>query len=580
MVENCAGSTPGPLPTACTVLVVGGGPVGLIQALLLVRLGINTVVVEKYPNRLTVPKAHVINPRTLEIMRQFGIGVARLRKSAADSNDAGYVWFLNTLVGSLIGCIPYERQDPAAYEITPEPILNVPQPEFELFLREECKRHSVQLFDGFEWVMKDKSASWVKDRRTQQIQPIEHKYLIACDGARSAVRESIAISFDEKQPPVEMMTFHFDADITGLVKHRKGVLYFFINPAVRDYAVIVSHRLTNNHVLVAKCGPGIPFQREYFTSEISKSIINRLLGTDRIEYNVLDVKPWHMCVNVARSFHQNNVFLVGDAAHAFPPTGGMGLNTGIGDAHNLAWKLAIVERGLASPSFLDTYQSERQPVAHINADQSALNRAKVQLLQDSVAEALHDLPDFNVTNGKFHAATDAECQRFTHHLNHRLTNPVTAPLIEAAVDAQRDHFNMIDLHIGYIYGQPRDPARSVQVFTPSAIPGARLPHAAIRKHDDQTCSTLDLISHDKFTLIRATQESVGVPSSFDKFVQTVSLSPEYVFEDGGLWEARAGLSENRALLVRPDQHLLAYVSSPQEILSAINDFCRTETSIQ
>ena len=107
-----------------------------------------------------------------------------LRNLGTDASEGGHVWFLNTLAGTSLGSMPYERQDPAVSEVTPEPFFNIPQPELEDFLRETALRVGVKMFEGYEWISRSGTQSAIRHRGTTQISYFESKYLIACDGAR------------------------------------------------------------------------------------------------------------------------------------------------------------------------------------------------------------------------------------------------------------------------------------------------------------------------------------------------------------------------------------------------------------
>ena len=587
------------LPSECSVLICGGGPIGLTQALLLNQLNIDCVVLEKYPTRLGAPKAHAVNPRTIEIFRQLKLDTERLRRLGTGRDEAGLVWFLNTLNGTRLGSLPYERQDDAVLELTPEPFFNVAQPELEDWLRTEARRRGVQLCDGYEWLSRSDGVSTVRERKTKQDHQIKSKYLIACDGSRSNVRSSLDIPFDEKAPPAEMMTFHFNADITKLAGHRRGALYFFFNPIVKDYAVIVTHQLASNHVLVAKCGRGIPFDESYFTQERSKSIINRLLGTKDLQYDVLATKAWYMSVNVARTYQADDTFLVGDAAHAFPPTGGLGLNTGVADAHNLAWKIATVEGGFAEPSFLKTYDAERRPIAHTNADQSAHNRRQIGLLQDAVkAHDLGPLLEETKANGstaqngassnKSHvdgsdinntkqsqsgpSPSEEECDSFTDQINKLMVEPDSRAIIDHALELQREHFDSLDLQLGYVYGKQRDTSRNCADYVPSGEVGARLPHAIIDIGASEL-STLDLVTPGRFTLVVTKDTVLGnTPPELVKSVNRVILGSDFTLRNQAFWQTLNKLDRSVGLLVRPDQHILARVSSVEDLQGVLKAY--------
>ena len=192
---------PGPRTYDLPVLVVGGGPAGLLQAYLLSSLGIRTLVIERYATRLKAPKAHALSPRSLEICRQFDLDTRHIRSLGTRRDDAYWVNFLTTLSGEVLGRLPYERMDPGVLEHTPEMIHNIPQPTFELYLLEELsKRSNVEIRKGHSFVSyrHDETAvtTEIEDRATGALYQVRSRYVIGCDGARSRVRESMGVRTD------------------------------------------------------------------------------------------------------------------------------------------------------------------------------------------------------------------------------------------------------------------------------------------------------------------------------------------------------------------------------------------------
>jgi len=239
---------------------------------------------------------------------------------------------------------------------------------------------------------------------------------------------------------------------------------------------------------------------------------------------------------------------VGDAAHRFPPTGGLGLNTGVQDVHGLAWRLAAVETGWASPALLDGYESERRPVARYNAEQSLRNALK--LLEVPRALGTLDEP----TSARMESS---------------LADPPTRAAVRAAIADQAEHFDMPGLQLGYVYergalvpepsderGAPADAASSVRSYRATGRPGARVPHAWVVR-EGRRLSTLDLLWPEGFTLLTSTEPAgwsraaasvAGVP------LRCVSIGRD-ALDPEGRWAALAGIAADGALLVRPDQHV-------------------------
>lgn len=183
------------------VLIIGGGPSGLLQSYLLSRLGVRSLIVERYPERLGAPKAHALSPRSLEICRQFGLDVRAIRSLGTKRKDAYWVNFLTSLSGESVGILPYERMDPEVLEDTPEMIHNIPQPVFEQFVADRLTYESnADIRKGVSFVSlrqtEDRVVTTVEERATGHKFKIKSGYVIACDGAKSKVRESLGIESD------------------------------------------------------------------------------------------------------------------------------------------------------------------------------------------------------------------------------------------------------------------------------------------------------------------------------------------------------------------------------------------------
>jgi len=194
------------------VLIVGGGPSGLLQAYLLAKLGIKSLVIERYPERLGAPKAHALSPRSLEICRQFGLDVDHIRNLGTPRDDAYWVNFLTTLSGEALGHLPYERMDKEVLDFTPEMIHNIPQPDFEEYLGERLSDENlVDIRKGVSFVSlaqsKNSVTTVVEERATGQLFNITSKYVIACDGAKSKVRQHIGIESDGEDSCELLPTF-------------------------------------------------------------------------------------------------------------------------------------------------------------------------------------------------------------------------------------------------------------------------------------------------------------------------------------------------------------------------------------
>jgi hypothetical protein len=321
---------------------------------------------------------------------------------------------------------------------------------------------------------------------------------------------------------------HCEANLRRLVEDRPAVLYFVSDPAARG--VFIAHDIDSTWVFMHQWDPERESADDY-SEERCAAIVRRALGAPAADFAIRTLATWHMSVQVAERYRAGRALLVGDAAHRFPPTGGLGLNTGVQDAHNLAWKLAAVEAGWAPPALLESYESERRPVAQANADVSARNAGKLLEVVQALGPA-------------------GEGDRGA---------------VRAAIANQAEHFDMLGLQLGFQYesgalvpdGTARPAAANpVREFVPCGRPGARAPHAWTQR-DGARVSTLDLLPPDRFTLIAGRAGGAWIEAAAaiaTPRLHCLAIGRDVADPDGA-WSARLGIESEGALLVRPDQHV-------------------------
>lgn len=518
------------------VLIVGAGPVGATAALLCARLGLRAIVIEKRERRHGPPKAHALNPRSLEIYRALGIDYERLKKVAMPREDGGLVRFVTGLEGVELGALRYERQDDGALEATPTPLLNVPQPALEdILLEEMAAQASISLRRPQVWTgaveRGDRVCSTVEaGGRSYEI---VSRYLLACDGAESAARKALGIAMPGNAAIEDRIMIHFEANLRPLLGQRPGVLYFVADPSAP--ATLIVYDLGATHVLMHRYDSARePAGR--FTTERCTALVRHAVG-ERIDFTIRHISPWTMTALVAEHYRAGRTFLCGDAAHRFPPSGGLGLNSGVQDAHNLVWKIAAVEHGWIPPSLLDSYERERRPVASAYSAQSHGNAERMRLLFAYVFE------QYRLAGGDGTIAAK------------RLTSVECAAELSRLVDLQRPHFDSFGLQLGFRYGDS-DWTNHVSDFTPQLVPGVRLPHAWI-EIAGKRASTLDLVDLAGFTLI-----GTGGAAHWRAAVADRGSVPLRIVADGedfvdrwGKWAGLAAAHRATAVLVRPDDHI-------------------------
>lgn len=512
------------------VVIVGAGPTGLTAAHLCARLGLSAIVLERRAGPQRSPAAHAINARTFEIWRQAGVEMQPLLDAALPPSEADRVHWVTKLGGEIIGSLPYERQGDEMLTVTPTPLRNLSQHRLEpLLLSPDLDvryRHAWgatgEVDGGVVVDVEGPDGSY----------QIHASYLLGADGAASAVRRSLGIDMVGPRTIQSFVMFHLAADMRPLVGDDAGVLYFVVDPAGRG--TFVSHGRDREWVYMHEWDPeGEPV--EAYTDERCAAMVRAAMQDPSIPFDVLEVSTWHMSAQIADSYRSGRVFLVGDAAHRFPPTGGLGLNTGVADAHNVVWKLAAALAGWADPGILATYENERRPVAQFNCDQSLHNAFK--LIQVPIA--------LGVT-GDEKASADAVAAT--------LADPDRRAGVTSAIAAQAIHFDLLGLQLGHTYDGPLmigdgtapdaldEPARD---YVPSTRPGGRLPHGWV----DADTSTLDLVDPAAVTvLVRAGVDPPEVPARVPSRMHSV---------DPAVWDATFGLDPDLCLVVRPDQHIAA-----------------------
>ena len=535
------------VPESTTVLVVGGGPIGLIASILLAQQGINHVVVESRTDAQTAPAAHVVNARTFEIFRGAGVDMEQIERACQPVADGAWVRWVTTLAGEELGRVPFENLNRIGelYGITPTPLRNLSQHHLEPILRD----HVSSLVGGVSWisdaVTETGVLSTLQDVVTGDERTIESAYVIAADGAGSKVRDHHGIAMEGPESLQAFIMIHAHVDLRHVVGKRPATLYWPLDP--RAAGTFVAHDLASEWVYMHIWDPELePF--ETFTTERCEEIFKAATGTDDMELTIATFRPWRMSSQIAEHYADGRVFLVGDAAHRFPPSGGMGLNTGAGDGHNLVWKLAGVENGWAEELLLASYEPERRPVAVANADESLENA--MRMFEVFAAAGVGASIEESIAN--FEAIVASEDGRNA---------------IASAAQDQAEHFDMLGLQLGYRYEPngwaviddgttPPHVANVVREYAPSTVPGVRMPHAWVER-DGGRISTLDLVNHDRFVLLTASHELADFARSMNKTSVPFSVIEvgRDVTDGDGLWRDASGLGDDGAIVIRPDGHV-------------------------
>jgi 2,4-dichlorophenol 6-monooxygenase len=579
------------------VLIIGGGGVGLTSSIFLSNLGVDHLLVERHGDTSVLPKAHYLNQRTMEILRQHGVADAILEVGAPIEKFGKVRW-----VTSLGGDGPLDRKEihevdafggGATLEVYAKdsPVLssNYPQIRLEKLLRAQAeKRAPGKVLYGHEvtdWEQTDSGVTVsVLDGRTQETHTVRAKYVIAADGGKT-VGPKLGAVLAGPTNMVDMVSTHFSADLSEYWDDGT-LITWFLNPEGKDSwgsgAMVQMGPTWGSHseewVFHFAFQPDDP---ERFNEEAIVPRLRTLLKLPDLDMTVHRVSHWILDRIVAERWRFGNIFLAGDAAHRQPPTSGLGLNTGIQDAHNLAWKLAEVLSGRAGDALLDSYESERKPVSTHGADWALLAFMNHFVLDAGVGLIPGAPPEVN--HGAFQAL-----------FSDTLMGESLRARAHYVLDTQRMEFNAHDVEIGFNYDEgalvpdgtprpPRDPEG--RKYQPTTRPGHRLPHAWLER-DGRRLSTHDLVkASGGFTLLTdATgaaweQAAAAVSAELGVPITVGVIGHDQLVDSEGTWPGLSGVQAGGAVLARPDQFVAWRVQAlPDDPTGALADAVRAVLS--
>lgn len=352
------------------VLIVGGGATGLAASILLSRLGVRSVLVERHLGTSVQPLATGLTTRTMELFRQWGVE-ARIRDYALDVD-------ISVSHGQTLAAVERHREPlgfPSMAEaaaVSPARPVICSQEFVERALRDVAGasplaelRFDTQLVS----LRQDSTGAdaVVRVGISGQESRIRAQYVIAADGIASAVRRHVGIPMLASTRTIDYLAVTFRASIDHLVRRRRCAVYAIEHPEVNGILVPTSRG--GRWVL---CMPYDPAREPRLVRDLPALAdrVRTAVGVSDLHVEVIDAQTAQGATQVAERFRAGRVFLAGDAAHELDPLRGMGMGTGIQDVNNLAWKLAAVLQGWGGRTLLDTYESERRPVAVRNAARS------------------------------------------------------------------------------------------------------------------------------------------------------------------------------------------------------------------
>ncbi|MFV8165278.1 FAD-dependent oxidoreductase [Mycobacterium sp. 134] len=566
------------------VTVIGAGPVGASAALLLAAHGLECTLVERREAPSRHPAAHVMSTRSMEVWRALGLD-EEISSQGAPIEDLKSIVYCTTMTGLELGRVQLadlpDGQIEAITALSPTHAGHIPQNVLEPLLWEQVRRSPrIHFHTGCEYVEHKEGSDGIEVLlRTSGVDPkrmVQSQYVIAADGAGSAVRRRSNITMDG---PIlqHVISVHFAADLDRFRRHRPGPVVWTHTAA--GVGALIVHRAPGDLVFQIPYFP--PYQSiADFPAEVCRGHIRAAIGEDSALVDIKSILPWAMTAQVATAYRKGRIFLAGDAAHRFPPTGGRGLNTGIADVHNLAWKLAWVLANRADNALLDTYELDRRPEGLVACTDSVANF-------DGVFEVLAAVGVPSAAARSLTQVVTAVPDWIPHSWVRRLialtVNLGMQPLrlaawqgvigrtmrkrASVAIGRQGPHYRSWGKDLGVVYSvssdssdrQTRAEIGAGEFYLPKLVVGGRFPHAWIDQSATRT-STLDVVATDQLTvfLSRAGHSRLS-PTVGSLGVRSVRLGAGFPDE---WWTELAG--EPDAVLVRPDGHIVAILTAEDD----------------
>jgi 2-polyprenyl-6-methoxyphenol hydroxylase-like FAD-dependent oxidoreductase len=498
------------------VLVVGGSLVGMTTGLLLAHHGVRVVVAEHHRGTAIHPRAAQISQRTMEILRSVGIEQIVREKSGEQFVQDGAIMAVDTLAGRELAHFVANLNE-GIRDVSPTERVFISQSLLEPLLRSRAEQLGADLRFATEVVSVDQDDAGVtallRHRDTGAEEQIRASYMVAADGAHSRIRDRLGIGVRGRGVFSRSVTIYFRGDVTRLLRGRNLSVIYVNNPTLRGFFRVEKPFDRGFLAINALGDPAHPNTdvATGLTEDRARELVHVALGSDDVPITIDNVMPWDAAAEVAERFRAGRIFLAGDSAHVMPPNGGFGGNTGIQDAHNLAWKLAMVQAGEGAPALLDTYETERMPVG-----------------------------DFTVE------------QAYARYVTR------TAPYL--GTDGMQPVAGDLDVELGYVYDSSAicgaSPPLHEHPRESRGRPGTRAPHYWLAR-DGKQVSTLDLVDR-RFVLVAGSRgngwcEAARAAGTDVKVaIDVYQVGAEGLADPEGGFEAAFALNSDGAVLIRPD----------------------------
>jgi 2,4-dichlorophenol 6-monooxygenase len=568
------------------VLIVGAGPAGLALSVALARYGVEHLLVERHRGTAHTPRAHIINQRTVEILRHLGISDRFHAVATPQHLMANNLW-VTTLAGQEVARSETwgtSAERAADYRMaSPEPMANCPQTVLEPMLLGAARDLGADIRFGWEFTHLTPDSggvtSVIRERDGAATLTVRSRYVVGADGARSQVLGQAGLTVEGPDDLARAANIWFRADLSRYLAHRPGVLTWNVMPGPLPplrLGTLICHKPFTEFVLAFMYDPAQTSLDTMTPGDLNRQI-SALVGAD-VDAEILGVAGWQVRAQIAPSYSAGRVFCMGDAVHRHPPTNGLGLNMSIADAYNLGWKLALVLAGRAGAALLDSYSAERQPVGA-----QGVQRAITSLQEGAAIEAA-----LGYEPGQ---PAEAGWQALAALYEPGPAGDERRDALHKAIELSNYQFNAHGIELGYRYHSDAiadddspdpTPERDPQLYyQPTTRPGARVPHARL-EHDGVPVSSLDLADDLGFALLTGPGGEAWSGPAADVSARTgvpvrvhVIGGREGVTDPYGEWAALREVESSGCVLVRPDRHVawrsIRYTPDGGQQLAAVLD---------
>ncbi len=545
------------------VLVVGTGPTGATAALALATYGVRVHMVSQWNWLANTPRAHITNQRAVEVLRDLGIE-EEVRRYATPWEMMGDTLFTTSLAGEEIARLRTwgtgDERIGDYIQGSPCTMLDVPQTYMEPLLVKNAAERGAAVSFNTEYLshVQDEHGVTVtlKDRLSGIERQVRARYLVGADGARSQIAENIGLPIEGQMARAGTAYVLFNADLSRYVAHRPSILYWIVSPSALfgEIGMGLLRAIRPWNQWIAGWGFDMSKGEPDFSEDLVTEKIRTLVGDPELKIEIEKTSTWYVNQAYATSYSKGRVFCGGDAVHRHPPSSGLGSNTCIQDAFNLAWKLTYVIKGYAGESLLDSYSLERAPVGKqivTRANQSRVDYAPLNQCfraeggPDPVTAGLQRLRDTGPEGVKVREALVEALQvkNFEFNaqgveLNQRYASPAVVPDPKAGEEQWR-----------------ADPQLYLQATT---RPGAKIPHAWLVNERGVRVSTLDVTGKGSFSLVTglAGQAWVKAAQTLNlPYLRTVVIGEKGTLDPYCNWARVREIHEAGVLLVRPDGYI-------------------------